>query len=130
MTGIDTNILVRFFAKDDLDQFARARDRMRTFNPGHPGFVSLISLIELEWVLRSRYGMTKVQVIQHMEQLLDASELIVESHMAVTQALHRFTAGKADFADFLIERCSHLAGCRETITFDEDASKFAGMRLI
>jgi predicted nucleic-acid-binding protein len=130
MTGIDTNVLVRFFAKDDLDQFGRARNHIRTFNSARPGFVSLISLIELVWVLRSRYSATKVQLIQHVEQLLSSSELVVESHAAVTQALHRFVNGKGDFADFLIERCGHQAGCRETITFDEDASRFAGMKLI
>lgn len=130
MTGLDTNILVRFFAKDDLDQMRRVREYMRTFTPMDPGFVSLITLIELEWVLRSRYGTKKAQLIEYLEQLLGASELVLESQAAVTQALHRFAAGKADFADCLIERCGHLAGCRETITLDKDASRFAGMRLI
>jgi predicted nucleic-acid-binding protein len=54
----------------------------------------------------------------------------MEGAEAVSQALQRFKASTADFADCLIERSGALAGCRETVTFDQDASKFAGMRLI
>jgi predicted nucleic-acid-binding protein len=130
MTGIDTNVIVRFLAKDDLDQTSRARGFLRSLTFKSPGFVSLISLIEMVWVLKSRYGTNKIQMIQYLEQLLASSELVLESHAAVTQALHSFAAGKADFADCLIERSGHLAGCGETVTFDQDASRFAGMRLI
>jgi predicted nucleic-acid-binding protein len=130
MTGIDTNIIVRFFAKDDLDQTKRAREFFRTLSSTSPGFVSLISLIELVWVLRSRYGTKKAELIQYIEQLLNSSELVLESHVAVTQALHRFNAGRADFADCLIERCCYMAGCAQTFTFDRIASRSVGMKLI
>jgi predicted nucleic-acid-binding protein len=130
MTGLDTNILVRFLTKDDLDQGSRVKELLRTLTPESPGFISLISLIELVWVLRSRYFVNKGQLIQHLEQLLNSSELVLESHAAVTQALDRFAGAKADLADCLIERCGHLAGCRDTVTFDVGASKSAGMRLL
>jgi predicted nucleic-acid-binding protein len=54
----------------------------------------------------------------------------MEGAEAVSQALQRFKASTAGFADCLIERSGALVGCRETVTFDQDASKFAGMRLI
>jgi predicted nucleic-acid-binding protein len=130
LTGVDTNILVRFFAKDDLDQIGRAREFLRTLSSISPGFVSLISVIEMVWVLRSRYGTKKTTLMQCLEQLLNSSELVVESHAAVAQALHRFASNKADFADCLIERCGHLAGCKETVTFDQNAARSVGMRLL
>jgi len=57
MTGLDTNILVRFFVKDDLEQSRRAKELLRTLTPESPGFVSLVALAEMIWVLRSQYRM-------------------------------------------------------------------------
>jgi predicted nucleic-acid-binding protein len=130
MTGLDTNILVRFFTKDDLEQSRRAVEFMRTLMPASPGYVSLVSLIEFVWVLRSKYRLNKAELILRLEQLLDSPELIVENHTAVTLALRRFTQYKADFADCLIERSCHAGGCRETVTFDVEASRLAGMTLL
>jgi predicted nucleic-acid-binding protein len=41
-----------------------------------------------------------------------------------------FKAGKADFAVCLIERFANAAGCSDTLTFNRDAAKSCGMRLI
>jgi predicted nucleic-acid-binding protein len=84
----------------------------------------------LVWVLRSKYRLSKAELIQHLERLLNSPELMVESHTAVASALLRFTHFKVDFADCLIERSGAAAGCGETVTFDEDAARFAGMRLL
>jgi predicted nucleic-acid-binding protein len=84
----------------------------------------------LAWVLRSRYGVSKAKLIQYLEMLLNSSELVLESQDSVSQALLRFSSSKADFADCLIERSGFLAGCTETVTFDEDAGKLSGMRLL
>jgi predicted nucleic-acid-binding protein len=130
MIGIDTNVLVRFVAQDHAEQSRRADSLLQTLSPQEPGFVSLVSLIELTWVMRSRYRMSKSDLIQSLEQLLNSPELAIESQPAVAQAIKRFGAAKADFADCLIERSSHLAGCRHTVTFDVNAAKTSGMKLL
>ncbi|MGA2217437.1 MAG: type II toxin-antitoxin system VapC family toxin [Terracidiphilus sp.] len=130
MTGIDTNILARFFTQDDPEQSRRADEFLQTLTPESPGFLSLVSLAELMWLLRCRYGTSKAQLIEYVKLLLSSSELVLESQAAVDQAIHLFAAGKADFADCLIERSGHLAGCGHTVTFDEGASRFAGMKLL
>lgn len=130
MTGLDTNILVRLLAQDDPAQSQRAVEFLQTLSREKSGFVSLVSLIELVWVLRSQYRMNKSRLILGLEWLLNSAELVVESQEAVTQALGRFANVKADFADCLIERSCHAAGCQETVTFDVDASRFAGMKVL
>jgi predicted nucleic-acid-binding protein len=130
MTGLDTNILVRFFTKDDPLQSAAAKEFLRTLSVEAPGFISLVSLIELVWVLRSRYQLNKADLILCVERLLDLPELILEGQTAVAQALARFSMTKTDFADCLIERSGHLAGCRHTVTFDVVAAKTSGMKLL
>ena len=130
MTGLDTNVLVRFFAWDDPVQGRRAELLLQKLTPEEPGFVTIISMVELVWVLRSRYRVPKAQVIECLERLLDSPELVVENHSAMHQALRRFAEANVDFADCLIEKVGRVAGCRETVTFDRAAAKGAGMRLL
>jgi predicted nucleic-acid-binding protein len=74
--------------------------------------------------------MPKAELVFCLERLLDSPEISVENQATVYQALQRFAHSKADFTDCLIERSGHAAGCRETVTFDVNASRSAGMRLL
>lgn len=65
-----------------------------------------------------------------IEQLLRSRELIVDRSDLVLQARRRYQAGGADFADCLIERIAHDAGCATTMTFDSKAAKSAHMTLV
>jgi predicted nucleic-acid-binding protein len=130
MTGVDTNVLVRFFTEDDPGQASRAEVFLQSLTLETPGFVSLVSLAELVWVLRLRYGWSKPQLIQCLDRMLDSPEFVLEGQTAVAKALHHFARSEADFTDCLIERLGYAAGCAETVTFDTDACKFAGMRLL
>lgn len=130
MIGIDTNVLARFLAQDDAAQSQRADSLLQTLSPQDPGFVSLVSLIELAWVMRSQYRVSKSELIRSLEQLLNSPELVIENQPAVAQAIGRFGVAKTDFADCLIERSGHLAGCEHTVTFDVNAAKTSGMKLL
>ena len=130
MIGLDTNILVRFFAQDDASQSAKAEALLQKLSPEDPGFISLVSIVELAWVLRSLYQMSRADLVECLNRLLDSPELVVENQTAVEQALRQFANAKADLADCLIERCGRVSGCRETVTFDKQAAKAAGMRLL
>ncbi|MCL2296893.1 MAG: type II toxin-antitoxin system VapC family toxin [Proteobacteria bacterium] len=127
MIGLDTNVLVRYIAQDDKKQSAQATKLMEAFTSEKPGFVSLIAIIELVWVLESCYESDKNEIINVIDTLLKTKELVVENAAVVQQALRIFSATNADFSDCLIERSGHHAGCRHTATFDRKASKMEGM---
>ena len=128
MIGLDTNVLVRYVTQDDPVQSAKASDLIESLTTLSPGFVSLVSVVELVWVLQSCYQSAKSEVVVVLETLLRTRELTVEHAETLWQALRRFTASTADFADCLIERCAHAAGCEYTATFDLNAAKAAGMK--
>lgn len=130
MIGIDTNLLIRLAMQDDPIQCAKVDLFLASLSRREVGFISLVTLIESVWVLGKRYNLSKSDIVGFIQALLDAPELTMEREEAVSQALQRFKVSTADFADCLIERIGALAGCRETVTFDQDASKFAGMRLL
>jgi predicted nucleic-acid-binding protein len=129
MIGLDTNVLIRYLMRDDPAQSAAAIKLIRSFSSEAPGFLSLVVIAEIIWVLQSSYSFEKTQIEETLEILLRSHELTVERSDLVWQALRAYSAGRSDFADCLIERCSHAAGCSYTATFDRAASR-AGMRLI
>jgi predicted nucleic-acid-binding protein len=130
MTGLDTNILVRYLTYDDATQTAAAKRVMNSLTFDSPGFVSLIVIAELVWVLAFSYRYQKKEIEQVLDTLLRTRELVIERADIVSQALRAFRTGRADFADYLIERCAHSAGCESTITFDRKAATVPGVRLL
>jgi predicted nucleic-acid-binding protein len=124
MVGIDTNVLVRFLVRDDEGQFERARRLIkREIGAEEEVLVSLLVLVETEWVLRSRYSVKKSEIVQAISGLLDATEVQFEDEPAVEEALFTWKDSAADFADCLIGAHHHRLGCRTTATFDAKAAK-------
>lgn len=130
MIGLDTNVLVRYIMQDDAKQSPKATALIESLSPDNPGFITLVSVVELYWVLTSSYDLTGQQVKQALEVLLRTKQIIVDRADQVLRALRVFDDGKADFADCLIERTAVSAGCAQTMTFDVGAVKHAGMTLI
>lgn len=130
MIGLDTNVLVRYIAQDDPKQSLRATQIVESLTADEPGFVGLVTLVELSWVLSSCYGFTREELVQTLDLLLRTRELVVEQADIVARAVAVLRRLRADFADCLIAASASTAGCSKTVTFDAGAAKAAGMTLI
>lgn len=131
MLGIDTNILVRYFAQDDPRQSTVAtRFIEHTLSPTHPGHVSLVALAEFTWVMRSVYRNTVADISQALLLLLDDSRFVVQHAGAAWAALDAYRSDGVDFADALIAALDRVAGCTATVTFDRNAARISGVTLL
>jgi len=130
MIGIDTNVLVRHLAQDDLAKSALATAFFQTLTPTEPGFISLIVLVEAVWVMQRSYKTDRAQLTMILETLLRTKELVVQHADVAWKALHQYSNSTADFSDCLIERLANEVGCTGTVTFDQHAAKQAGMVLL
>jgi predicted nucleic-acid-binding protein len=129
MIGLDTNVVVRYIAQDDPIQSPMATRLIESLTGDERGYVGIVSVVELVWVLTECYALKKAELCNVLELLLRTKEIVVAHADTVWQALRMFKEGKADFADCLIERFAKDAGCDYTTTFDRDAAKHCGMRL-
>jgi predicted nucleic-acid-binding protein len=130
MIGLDTNVLVRYIMQDDPKNSPKATKLIESLDADNPGYITMVSVVELYWVLTSCYELTEQQAAQALEAILRTKQFLVERADQVMRALRVFGEGTADFADCLIERSAASAGCTQTMTFDVGASKHAGMTLI
>ncbi|MCF2133921.1 MULTISPECIES: type II toxin-antitoxin system VapC family toxin [Burkholderiaceae] len=131
MAALDTNALVRYLVKDDLEQFncayqlitqqVQARQRL---------FVPITVVLELEWVLRSRYKLAKQVITDTYTTLLSTTELQFESESALELALFYYKMYTADFADCLHVALAAEAGHAPLHTFDKRAACVPETQLI
>ncbi|MEI6483661.1 MAG: type II toxin-antitoxin system VapC family toxin [Betaproteobacteria bacterium] len=127
MLGIDTNVLVRFLLRDDEAQFQKANKLIqREVTAGRGVLVSQLVLLETEWVLRSRYGFSKIQLLEVIASLLDTRDIQLEDEQSVEEAIYQWKEANADFADCLIAARHRRLGCSATATFDARAVKLTG----
>ena len=131
MAGLDTNVLVRWLVDDDPRQadrvgalLAAARANAQTV------FVSTTVVLELEWVLRSRYRFEKAQVLAAFTALLETEELEFETEAAVERALHLYRENLAEFADCLHAGLCGAAGRSPLLTFDRGAARLGNVELL
>ena len=131
MIGVDTNILVRYLTQDDPHQSSRAGEIIELgLTPEEPGFVSLVTMVELNWVLRSFYEFTDEQIAAAIERLLQIETLVFQNEDQVFIAMMTFKAGTASFSDALIGALGRWAGCSATVTFDRKAARLKDFKLV
>lgn len=130
MIGLDTNVIVRYIMQDDPKQSPKATKVVESLTPQEPGFVSIVSIVELYWVLTSCYNLTRQEAGQALNALLRIKEIVVENAEQLLKTLGVFEHGKADLPYCLIERSCATAGCVKTVPFDTGPSKNAGMAIL
>jgi predicted nucleic-acid-binding protein len=127
MIGLDTNALVRFLVRDEEAQYERARRLLqREAGRGEAVLISLLVLLETEWVLRSRYELAKSDIAAAFSALLDSAELVFEDEASIEQALFMWRDSPAQFADCLIGARHRALACRATASFDAKALRLPG----
>ena len=130
MIGLDTNVLVRYIMQDDPKQAKLATKLIESLKDESPGFISLVSVVELSWVLEAGFELSRRQIAEAFQNLMAVDAFKIERVSVVAGAIRAYAEGKADFADYLIERSSVHAGCDRTMTFDREAAKSGGMILV
>ena len=118
MRAVDTNVLVRALVGDDEAQSTRAASLLE----GQAIYIPVTVMLELEWVLRSRYAFAPKRVAQALEMLASMGKLTVGERQAVLAATARVAQGW-DFADALHHALS--AGCDDFVTLDADLARRA-----
>jgi predicted nucleic-acid-binding protein len=130
MTGLDTNILVRYLTQDDPVQSLKATQIMEHhLTEDQPGFISLVTIAEVAWVLERTYRRSNREIARAIEAMLQADSLFMQNEQEVFTAMVALKTGRGSFADALIAALSRWAGCNSTLTFDKKASRIDGFEL-
>jgi predicted nucleic-acid-binding protein len=127
MIGLDTNVLVRILAADDPVQTPQAtRFLQDRCSLDDPGFISLVVITELFWVLQNAYRYGRADIASALERLLANTSLKIESREQLEGAVRAYKASNCDLVDALIGEINLANGCTQTATFDRKAARLTG----
>ena len=112
----DTDVLLRTIVEDDEAQCARA---VALLEQADLVAVTLQTLCELVWVLRSRYGVQRADLIVAIRTLLNTGNVVV-NRPAADAGLAMLEAG-GDFADGVIAYEGNWLGAETFVSFDRQA---------
>lgn len=129
LIALDTNVILRYLVQDDEIQSPTADAFFDELSTERPGFISLVVVAELAWVLRRSYGLSRDRMLDLIDQLLASAGLEFEEGETVWRAVLQARGG-ADLADALIADTAEVFGCEEVVTFDRQAAERLGMRLL
>mgnify|MGYP006310055993 CR=1 FL=1 len=123
MIGLDTNVLIRYIVRDDERQANAATELIeKQCTADDPGFINLVVLCELSWVLSRGYRYNRATVARVIRGILSSAELEVEASETAWRALMGMEEGKADFADYVIGSHNRTHHVTTTYTFDVKAA--------
>jgi predicted nucleic-acid-binding protein len=128
--GLDTNVLVRYFVKDDPVQTLAAVSLIHSLSPSEPGWVGLTALAELAWVLTRTYRLKRAGLIAILDKLLASRDIVIQMDSEVRKAFLLYRSHNVELGDCLIAVSAMTAGCSRTFTFDRTAARHAGMHLL
>jgi predicted nucleic-acid-binding protein len=124
MIALDTNVLVRMLADDDLRQCARARAAVAAAEAnGEAVRINDVVLAETMWTMAKRHKTPRSMLVDIARGLLDSETFEFESRRCLEETLRLFEQSSADFSDCLIVAKNAAAGCRSTLTFDAECIK-------
>lgn len=128
MYGLDTNVLIRYLLRDDDVQAEQARVVIENaIQSGEPVIISLLTMLESEWVLRSCASIEKKSVISTFRILLEARDVRIEHEETLEEALYLYENNSADFAECLMTVRYARLGCSAMLTFDKKAIQLPGV---
>jgi len=123
MVGIDTNLLVRYITQDGEEAALATRHLEAVCTRETPGFVCLVVLCELVWVLRQAYGYGRAAIAMVLERLLTTTEFEVERSVIAWRALNEYRSGPADFSDYVIGHVAVACEATPVHTLDRKAAR-------
>lgn len=118
MLGLDTNILARYYISDETDSstIQQRESARRLIESGEPLAVCKTVVLELEWVLRGYYGISRQDVVATLRHLLSLPHVKFEDRRAIERAIDNHDSG-LDFADALHH--ASYSECTRVASFDD-----------
>jgi predicted nucleic-acid-binding protein len=131
MIGLDTNIVLRILTGDDPVQVNVVK-KLLVAHQQTAGvfFLNQVVLAECAWALKGAYKMSRQEIAQGMEGLLDTPAFAVEEPKVVASALKCFRESAADFSDCLIAAKNAATGCVHTATFDKKMRDLPAVKVL
>ena len=130
MIAVDSNVLVRYLVRDNLEQAEAARALLEGLTPEQPGFICREVMLEVVWVLGRTYRFPRDRIAHVLAELAATENLAIEAVDDVARAALSFRQGGPGFSDLMIAAAAERAGAHPLYTFDRALARVEGAALL
>jgi len=130
MIGLDTNLLVRIFAKDNPLQEAMVLELLEQLPEGERAVVNIVVIVELLWVLKRAYRFEQEALVRVLRSMAENKRLFLPNKEILLEAAHQVRENGGELPDMIIALLNREHGASVTYTFDLEASKLDDFQLL
>ena len=130
MIAVDTNVLVRYLVRDDVEQAEAARALLEGLTSEQPGFICREVALEFVWVLERGYRFPRDRIADVLIELTATENLVIEAVDDVARAALSYRQGGGGFSDLMIAAAAERVGANPLYTFDRALARVKGAALL
>ena len=126
---LDTNVWLRYFLKDEPEQYKWARKIMLLAEEGRfLPYISVITFLEIHYLLLKNYDLSFDKWKKVVEAILEVRNLVVVDRTDLVSGLENHFETKIKLADYLI--ASGLPKGGVLVSWDKDFAKMRGVNFL
>lgn len=128
---LDTNIFLRAVVNDQKVQFEECRALLKKIHDGKlTAWTSSLVLTEIQWTLKSFYGVEKTEIVAVLEAILAFKTLKFIEKTELSNALTFYANHQVKFVDCLIASIPNIQNGRmKVISYDKEFDKLGVGRI-
>jgi len=126
---LDTNVWLRYFLKDEPEQYKWARKIILLTEEGKfLPYISVITFLEIHYLLLKNYDLSFDKWKKVVEAILEVRNLVVVDRTDLVSGLENHFETKIKLADYLI--ASGLPKGGVLVSWDKDFAKMRGVNFL
>ncbi len=131
MRFVDTNVFLRFLLNDDPEK-ADACEMLfrRAINGEESLFTTEMVMAELVWVLESYYELSKSDVREKLEKILNTQNLDCPNREIIINALAAYEEKNIDYIDAYNASILQMKGIEEVYSYDRHYDRIKWLKRI
>ena len=131
MRFLDTNLLIRYFTRDDEEKAQKVLKLLKRVERGEERVItSPLVLFEIVFTLQSFYGVPREKIKELLSPIIELRGLKLSNKEIYQLALDIYTEKNISFADAFNAAFALKRGIKEIYSYDEDFDKIEGIRRV
>ena len=129
MKFLDTNVIVRYLTGDDPRKARQCAQLFERVQGGREAvYTTAMAVAEVVWVLGTRYGHPKANIVEGLRRVLNTSQILFEERETLLMAVDLFERHAIDFIDAYHGAVMLARGTSDIYSYDTDFDHVAGLR--
>jgi len=131
MRFLDTNLLIRYFTRDDEEKAQKVLKLLKRVERGEERvIISPLVLFEIVFTLQSFYEVPREKIKELLSPVIELRGLKLSDKEVYQSALNIYVKKNISFTDAFNTAFAIKKGIKEIYSYDEDFDKIKGIRRV